>query len=266
MHFVEKYRAWREEKGISHEQAMWIHVVGLAFYLYVIICFYTAGIRGLFEPKFVNIAIGYVSMFLILLSMGMSSICYFWNFADRYLMYRKHFGIVGFIYAAMHFGLSLLLVQKWVGLPAFFANPKTPFPFTTGLISLLVLAFMTVISHRLAIRYLGGPLWRALLRGGYLAIIFAVLHTAARKGEVWWLWVTGQANYILPPMGLLVFVAMIVVLGLRVGMEIDIRRKRGRGEAVRVPQMPTSLSVPTDKVSSSETKSVEKAKKKPRRV
>lgn len=226
--FIEAYRAWREKYGFTHEQVMWFHTLCFSFYVYVIVAFYTAGINGMLISRQVNVTVGYVSLVLILLSMAMSSICYFWNFADRYLQYRKYFGVVGFMFAFVHFVISFTLIQTWAGIDKFLANPENIIPFYTGLGSLLLLTFLTVISYHWAIKAFGAEWWRRLLRFGYLALILGVVHTAARGGGDWMLWLTGKADYLFPPFGLLMATGTIVIILLRIAMYIDIKRNHLR--------------------------------------
>lgn len=204
---------------------MWFHTIVLSVYVYIVVAFYTGGVGGLFLSRQVNISIGYVGMVFILLSMAMSSICYFWNFADHYLSYRKYFGVVGFVYSFIHLIISLTLIQVRIGLGPFLMNPENILPFYAGLASLLLLFFLTVISHGEAIRKLGGGLWRRLMRFGYLALILAVVHTAARKLPDWVMWSTGNADFLLPPFGLIMLVGTIVVILLRILMYFDIKKK-----------------------------------------
>ncbi len=222
---IQSYRESREKWGLSHEQTMWLHSILLSLYVYVVVAFYTSGITGFLVSRQVNISIGYVGLIFLLLSMGMSSICYFWNFADRYLAYRKYFGILGFVYSLIHFVISFTLIQVRTGFGLFLQDPSNTLPFFTGLSSLLILLTLTVLSHRIPMRWLG-KWWRRIMRFGYLALILAVLHTAARQGGEWIGWITFQREYVLPPFGLLMFIATCVVLLLRALMWYGVVHKK----------------------------------------
>ena len=63
-------------------------------------------------PNLLNKAVADTSVVLISLSMLFSSICYFWNFADTKIVYRKHLGLVGFAYAVVHLLLSFSALKK----------------------------------------------------------------------------------------------------------------------------------------------------------
>ncbi|MCX7996626.1 MAG: ferric reductase-like transmembrane domain-containing protein [Patescibacteria group bacterium] len=238
MDIIKAYREWRDMKGITHEDAMWFQAIVFAVYIYILTALYIGGIRGLLLPQFVEIALGYTSLVLLLCAMGMSSICYFWDFADRYMGYRKHFGVLAWLYASMHFGLMLVHAEYRVGLETYVSDPRTAGPLYASLTTLLILTFMTVISHRLAIRNLGEEMWRVLLRLGYLALMFAMARIAMTDGVSWWAWLTGDSEALLPPLGLLLFTGGLVVLTLRTAMEIH-RRIHGK----EIPAVPIPSSV-----------------------
>ncbi len=222
---IQNYRDARVNWGLTQEQVMWMHSILLSFYVYIVVAFYTSGITGFLVSRQVNISIGYIGLIFILLSMAMSSICYFWNFADRYLAYRKYFGILGFVYSLIHFVISFTLIQVRTGFIPFLQDPSNTLPFFAGLSSLVILFVLTSLSHRIPMRWLG-PWWRRIMRFGYLALILAVVHTAARQGGEWIGWISFQREYLLPPFGLLMFIATAVVLLLRVIMWYGIVHKK----------------------------------------
>jgi DMSO/TMAO reductase YedYZ heme-binding membrane subunit len=87
------------------------------------------------------------------------------------------------------------------------------------------LAFMTVISHRLAIKLFGGKVWRNLLRLGYLAILLALLHILWRNWQTWLGWALGYSDSFVPPLGLLVTVAAVTICILRLAMAFGPKKK-----------------------------------------
>jgi len=64
------------------------------------------------------------------------------------------------------------------------------------------------------------------MRLGYAAVVLGILHIAARQGGEWLAWITFQRDAILPPFGLILFVATAVVLVLRLIMWYGIVHKK----------------------------------------
>jgi DMSO/TMAO reductase YedYZ heme-binding membrane subunit len=210
---------------VPSDWVLWYQSLSLACYIYIICGLYVGGLEGLVNPKLVNIAIGHTAFIMVLLSMGMSSITYYWHVADHAMLFRKYFGIIGFVFTLFHFIISLLLIGKWSVLISFIANPRNTVAFFTGLAALLILAFMTIISHRLAIKLLGGSLWRNLLRLGYLAVLLSLVHILWRNWQFWLGWLMGKSESFVPPLGLLVTVAAVTICILRVAMIFGHKKK-----------------------------------------
>jgi DMSO/TMAO reductase YedYZ heme-binding membrane subunit len=223
MQILKEYRDARRTMPLHGDTKYWIDTVLLSVIIYIFLVFYIGGAGGFFALRTVNLAVGYVSYVLVLLSMGMSSICYFWDFADRFMIYRKHLGIVGFVYAGFHFFLSLLLINQFVGFGRFFATDSNWIPFATGTLAFCILLFLTIISHGYAVRHLGGKLWRALLRMGYAAVVLSIIHIGARQYPQWFAWVAGESESLLPPLSLPTFALTCVILAWRLMMEYHLR-------------------------------------------
>jgi hypothetical protein len=79
---------------IPSDWVLWYQSLSLACYIYIICGLYVGGLEGLVNPKLVNIAVGHTGMIMVILSMGMSSITYYWHVADHAMLFRKYFGIV----------------------------------------------------------------------------------------------------------------------------------------------------------------------------
>ena len=203
---------------VPSDWVLWFQSLSLACYIYIICGLYVGGLEGLVNIKLVNIAIGHTGMLMVILSMGMSSITYFWHVADHAMLFRKYFGIIGFVFAMFHTIISLLMIGKWSTFVVFVQNPRNTVAFFTGLAALSILAFMTIISHRLAIKLFGGRVWRNLLRLGYAAILLSLVHILWRNWQEWLGWLMGRSESFVPPLGLLVTIAAITICILRLAM------------------------------------------------
>lgn len=153
------------------------------------------------------------ALILIGLSLALSGICYFWNFAEHYFIYRKHLGLIGFALALSH-GITFLLIIPRGNLSAFIS----------GITALIIYAFMAAISNRFFMIKLGGSLWRQIIRVGYIAYILTIIHFSIRSFDEWSGWVANPLKS-LPPMSLILLLFAIFVLGLRIAVFISSRRK-----------------------------------------
>lgn len=91
------------------------------------------------------------------------------------LRYRRALGLLAFYYAAIHFGVYLLLDQglDWAAIVADIV--KRPY-LTFGFASFVLMAPLAATSTNAAVRRLGGRLWAKLHRFVYVAAILALLH------------------------------------------------------------------------------------------
>ncbi len=176
-------------------------------------------------PGTLNKSVADVATLLITLSMALSGLGYFFNFADRKVIYRKYLGMVGFAFALWHLLLSwsallnLFKVETW--------SAGRMWPILTGFIALVVFAVMALISNQFSIRLLGSKLWRAILRFGYIGLLLVVGHVFLLKSARWLTW--WQEGMQSPPaLSLIVAVVAVLTLVLRLLLWWSLSRRRGR--------------------------------------
>lgn len=174
-------------------------------------------------PNQLNKAVADTSIILIGLSMLMSSICYFWDFLDSKIIYRKHLGLVGFAFGVVHVGLSYSVLQKLL-LPETWQQSTIWAPLT-GLVALLIFTLMALISNRYAATQLGGKFWRLALRTGYIAMMLVFAHVVLLKLARWMTWYNGGMKT-LPAMSIIVSGFIILVIIMRVLLWISLKRKQ----------------------------------------
>jgi DMSO/TMAO reductase YedYZ heme-binding membrane subunit len=184
---------------------------------------------GVVSLRAVNLAAAWTSVILISLSFALSGLCYFWNFADRYILYRKHIGLVGFGYGMIHVLLTLFVLSKRYNLVTYFLSEDHFLPFLYGVAAVAIFTMMTAISNRFAVHELGTRLWRAMLRMGYIGLLFVLLHFAFLGIDKWTAWFTGDLMA-LPPLGIILSVTTIGVFVLRIALEYSVRKKRREAE------------------------------------
>lgn len=179
-----------------------------------------AGSIGL---RIFNQALADAGMFLIALSMAMSGLTYFWDFLDKYLNYRKYLGLIGFWFIVVHGYISAFGLPQLFKFPGYYLETNNIIPFLFALGSFITLIVMAIISDRHIMVKIGGTLWRKILRFGYIAIIFGILHFGLKKYTSWTYWFQQEATLI-PPLSLIVTIFAVWVIILRIALWWDLRK------------------------------------------
>ena len=166
-------------------------------------------------PGVLNKATADASIILIGLSMLLTSLCYFWDFWDSYIIYRKHLGLVGFAFGLTHVGLSMGALEK-LFLAETWHSGQYWAPLT-GAVALVIFTIMALISNRYATTVLGGATWRKLLRTGYIAVALIWLHVFFLKSARILTWY--QDGMQTPPAAsVLVLIFMLIVMLSRIAL------------------------------------------------
>lgn len=225
MPFVKRFeQIIQKTPHIPTEKQLLINSHKFSFMILVVLGLLNLLQHGSFSLRYLNHSIAWTSVIIIGLSFALSGICYFWNFADRQILYRKHLGVAGFHYASIHFFLSLYLLSKRANILNYFSSSDHFWPFFFGTVGLIYFSFMTAISNQHAAHELGGLRWRKLLRLGYIAFIFALIHILLlRWGNYVEWWNSGQY---LPTVGIVLLAFALLVLLLRVALSISVHTKK----------------------------------------
>jgi DMSO/TMAO reductase YedYZ heme-binding membrane subunit len=174
-------------------------------------------------PNVMNKTVADVSIVLIGLSMILSGVCYFWNRFDSLIVYRKHLGLSGWA-----FGIAHMILSKGALLGLFTAEiwqKGAAWPAFNGLVAMVIFTVMAAVSNTKMARLLGGKVWRGILRTGYVAIIFVLIHVVLLKSGRWATWF--QEGMQTPPsLSLMVTIFMVIVLLMRVALWIALILKK----------------------------------------
>ncbi len=169
-------------------------------------------------PGLLNKAVADASVILIGSSMLLTGLCYFWDFMDTKIIYRKYLGLIGFAFAVVHMLLSLSAFKKLIDPVAW--QSGAVLPVIEASVAMAIFTIMALISNAYAATELGGVAWRKILRTGYIALIFVLMHVVLLKMDRWITWWTEGASR--PPSGsLLVSIFIILVLLLRIALWIS---------------------------------------------
>lgn len=202
---------------------LWTKIISFSILVFLAGSIYLFLRRGEYNLYIANKALAVTALVLVCLSLALSAICYFWDFADRQIIYRKHLGIIGFFYALAHTIVSLFFLPAYFTFPTYFLQPWQPF--LAGLLALVILTFMAATSNNWAIKKLGAENWRKLMRiTGYTALILAIIHLTLLKYRSWVNWLT-EKNKILPPLSLLAILFATGILLLRLAFWVSRNKK-----------------------------------------
>lgn len=160
---------------------------------------------------------------LIGFSFALSGICYFWDFLDTKIIYRKYLGLIGFFSIIVHAYLSIFNVP--FPFSSYFSTARTTTAFSAAAIALLIFFGMALISNRYAVTQLGGKRWRMALRVGYVAYLLALVHFVMRKWDAWGEWMT-EKDPSFPPFGMIVLAVGVVVVLLRFALQMSLMKKK----------------------------------------
>lgn len=202
---------------------MWVNTFLLAIIVFVWYFVYVY-----FEQE-LPIAIEHLSLaligtadFLIGASFALSGFCYYFDFCDTKMGYRKYLGLMGY-YVGLLYGATLLYLQPeryWYG---FFDNFFTADIFF-GVVAMAIFTFMALISNVWAMKKLGPKNWRRGLRLGYLAYALLIIRAIVIEKDLWTAWFKTPDG--LPPVRIVVTLFALSVLLLRGCMIISLYLKR----------------------------------------
>ena len=205
---------------------LWSDIIVYSLVLFIVVSSYFFIQRGSYDFGIFSQVLSNVGMLLIGLSFALSGICYFWNFADHFIIYRKQLGVVGFGYVFTHGIFSLFFLPEYRPILFYYLEKETIVAFLFALIAIVIYIMMIVISTKTMIQKIGGHTWRMLLRVGYIAYAFSLVHMWLNSYPFWLRYLSGQGRSPLPSFGLLTFLAGILVIILRIAVWISTSRKK----------------------------------------
>ena len=222
MPFAKRHEEIIKKTTIPSPLKMWLNIIVLSVLMFIGGAFYLFSRGGVFDLYTANKVLAAEAFAFVGLSLALSGLVYFWDFADTKIIYRKFLGLFGFGLAALHAITALFLLPERLGFKEI-GEHKISIAF--GLAALLILAIMAAISNRYFFYELGSRRWRFLMRFGYLAFIFALIHFSALKYKEWTEWFD-SLDPALPPLSLLAALFGMGVVILRFALLLSIRKKK----------------------------------------
>lgn len=224
---LKKTELWKEHKAshsIFHPAVitkMWIQSSLLALFLVTLFLIYIFIQTKSFTLLTISMAVAATAAVMIGLSFSLSGFCYYFNFLDTKIGYRKYLGLVGY-WLALTYSCMLLIIDPDRYLYGFFDNLLS-IDFSFGLTAISILTFMAIISNNWAMKRLGVTKWRYGLRLGYLAYLLLISRAAILEHEIWLNWINNPVT--LPPVRLIIVVFALFVLLLRLSMIVRVKPK-----------------------------------------
>lgn len=203
---------------------MWRETLFLGLLLYIAFVILTYVLDGALGLRTYSKALGGTAAILFGASFAMSGFCYYFDFLDAKIGYRKYLGLTGYFFALLY-SFSLLIVEPERYFYGFFNNFWSA-DFLLGLTSMALFTFMALISNTSAMKKLGPHRWRLSLRVGYFAWSLLALRAFAIEHALWAQWLRTFKGF--PPPRMLLSLYVVSIILFRVSIELSKYFKRGR--------------------------------------
>ncbi len=223
MSFAKRHQQIVKKIKVQSEKRLWLNAFIFGLVIFGLAAFYLGKQRGDWSLNMYNRASADTAVILIGLSFILSGVCYFWDFADTKIVYRKQLGLLGAAFGLIHVLLTVVIIPKGFSLSYWLT--KGGAPFWTGLGAVAIFAVMAAVSNRYSAFHLGGLWWRRVLRFGYVAVALVLTHVFLLKSVYWLRWLNGGAKT-LPSLSLIVSAFIVSVLLMRIALEFSLRSKR----------------------------------------
>lgn len=223
-----QYDTWFHStiKKISPTSPLLLYAHTLVFGLLFFAIFYVYN-AALGASGLLNKAVADTAVILIGLSMALSGLCYFWDIFDTKIIYRKYLGLMGYAFTLVHVLLSTRAFAKFLDPVAW--ETGSVLPVIEATMATAIFTIMALISNAYSAKELGGVTWRRILRTGYIALIFVLMHVALLKAKHWMEW--WQSGFGAPPIAsLMVSIFILLVLLLRIALWASLLMKKNQPE------------------------------------
>jgi DMSO/TMAO reductase YedYZ heme-binding membrane subunit len=246
MLFQERYQDIMQRRKPTTTSRLWFFSILFGVTTFLLSLLYERIELGVIDYSTVNRSIAASAILSIGFSYALSGICYFWNFLDTKIIYRKQLGLVGMNIAIIHVLVSWYYYNHNASGSSYYSfyhiwniggvNISNAVSFTFGLVALAIFLMMALASRKFIMPKLGGKLWRELLRVGYVAMVLLIFHYGIKEYAVWDAWIHGSTTSWLPPLSFLVMLFTIAVVALRLTLHIALMyHKKLRTQAGTLP-------------------------------
>src|SRR3989344_2696076 len=144
---------------------LWVRIIIFSILVFGLVIGYLYLTGGYGFLIVANQAAGETGLLVMGLSMALSGLSYFWNFADRFIQYRRYLGVVGFGFALYHglYSFANYFISEnggarfdlFYNFPVLGTMVSNIWAFSFGLTALLIFAGMAAVSNNQGMRLLG---------------------------------------------------------------------------------------------------------------
>ena len=197
-----------------------------AVIIFVIFSVYLFNRRGFYDLYIINKVFAGVAVFQLGIMLLMGSLCRMFDVCDRFLRFRKEFGIIALFFAVLHSISSLFFLKSYFSIEKYLTTGKIPFMF--GLTGIVILIFIFLVSNKKLMNMIGFKRWWAIQYWGVrLAFLAVALHVSIMKIPGWIDWYKkGGANTLIHPewpgLGLLEGWFIFFVILVRIAEAINV--------------------------------------------
>jgi DMSO/TMAO reductase YedYZ heme-binding membrane subunit len=144
-----------------------------------------------FTYFFLNKAVAETAVVFISLSYLLGPVCLLYSKLSRFLIYRRFFGVTGFLFVVGHIVLSLL---QWTGRFPWSWYVDRKVGVTGAILATLIFAALALTSKNSIIAAMSSKRWKALQRTGYIALLLTLLHIYFASSRRWGMWWAGEVD------------------------------------------------------------------------
>lgn len=169
---------------------------------------------GSFSPSIANKSLADVSLVLLGIVLLAGPLSRLYTRFDSWINYRKELGILAFLTGAVHVYLSMFPLARRGPFGLYQSRPLVAY---SGLLGLLIMAYLFVISFEFIKKKLGVKTWwRMQYWGARITGVAIFVHMSVFKYSEWNTWLGGKAEGLArpdwPPVSLIVAVFFAFVI------------------------------------------------------
>lgn len=198
--------------------------------LFIIFSLYLFNRRGFYDLYIINKVFAGVAVFQLGIMLLIGPLSRMFNVFDRFLRFRKEFGIIALFFVVLHSLSSLFFLKSHFPVEKYFTTGRIPFVF--GLVGIVILILIFLISNKKSMNIIGFKRWWIIQYWGVRAAFLVVaLHVFVMKTPGWIDWYKkGGANTLVHPewpgLGLLEgwFIFFVILIRIAEAVNINLGR------------------------------------------
>lgn len=209
-----------EKQDIFHQNVkkkIWIHSWLLALIIYILFTILVYYLDKSWSLLTFSKSLAGTAALMFGFSFSLSGFCYWWDFLDKKIAYRKQLGLVAY-WLALAYSASLLIINPDIYLFGFWDNFWT-YDILFGTTSMAIFTFLAIISTDKMMMKMGPKRWRYTLRLGYFAWLLLAFRAYFMEKEIWFEYLNTFQGF--PPPRLLLSIYVIAIIVFRASIDVS---------------------------------------------